>query len=139
VSLSGTDFGPGDGVARGHADSGGAYREPEVRPLAEIIEELNERFGLGLGTSDEILVYQQVLGLVEDPGMQQVGLMNDEARFGQPVRKVKAHPGVRQKPHTLRVMRNPAHGFPVMRRMYDNRPKFSRKLFLSRRLFAPIR
>jgi type I restriction enzyme, R subunit len=83
VSLSGADSGPGDGVVRGHADSGGAYREPEVRPLAEIIEELNERFGLGLGTSDEILVYQQVLGLVEDPGMQQVGLMNDEARFGQ--------------------------------------------------------
>jgi len=27
--------------------------------LSEVIAELNDRFGLGLGTSDEILVYQQ--------------------------------------------------------------------------------
>ena len=59
------------------------YREPEVTHLAEVIRELNERFGLGLGTGDEILVYQQVVGLVEDTAMQQVALMNDEARFGQ--------------------------------------------------------
>ena len=58
-------------------------REPEVKHLAEVIRELNERFGLDLGTGDEILVYQQVVGLVSDTEMQQVGLMNDEARFGQ--------------------------------------------------------
>ncbi|MGH3838310.1 MAG: hypothetical protein ACRDSF_21835, partial [Pseudonocardiaceae bacterium] len=34
-------------------------------------------------TADEILVYQQVVGLVEDTSMQQIALMNDEARFGQ--------------------------------------------------------
>ena len=79
VSLSGA----GDGVVRGHAADGGGYREPEIRPLAEVIEELNERFGLDLGSSDEILVYQQVVGLVEDTGMQKIALMNDEARFGQ--------------------------------------------------------
>jgi type I restriction enzyme, R subunit len=79
VSLSGA----GDGVVRGHAADGGGYREPEIRPLAEVIEELNERFGLDLGSSDEILVYQQVIGLVEDTGMQKIALMNDEARFGQ--------------------------------------------------------
>jgi type I restriction enzyme, R subunit len=73
----------GDRVVRGHAADGGGYREPEVRPLSEIIEELNERFGLGLGTSDRILVLQQVAGLVEDTSMQQIALMNDEARFGQ--------------------------------------------------------
>lgn len=28
-------------------------------------------------------MYQQVVGLVSDTEMQQVGLMNDEARFGQ--------------------------------------------------------
>jgi type I restriction enzyme R subunit len=55
----------------------------ELRPLSEIIEELNERFGLDLGTSDRILVLQQVASLVEDTSMQQVALMNDEARFGQ--------------------------------------------------------
>ena len=72
-----------DGVVRGHAADGGRDREPELKHLAEVIRELNERFGLDLGTGDEILVYQQVVGLVEDTEMQQVGLMNDEARFGQ--------------------------------------------------------
>jgi type I restriction enzyme R subunit len=79
VSLAPT----GDGVVRGHAADGGGYREPEYVPLAEVITDLNERFGLGLDTRDEILVFQQVVGLVEDTSMQQVGLMNDEARFAQ--------------------------------------------------------
>jgi type I restriction enzyme R subunit len=79
VSLSAA----GDRDVRGHASDGGGVREPEMVPLAEVIGELNDRFGLGLGTSDEILVYQQVIGLVEDTSMQQIALMNDEARFGQ--------------------------------------------------------
>ncbi|RDI65909.1 type I restriction endonuclease subunit R [Nocardia pseudobrasiliensis] len=73
----------GDRDVRGHAADGGGYKEPDVIPLSEIIDELNQRFGLDLGTSDEILVNQQVAGLVEDVGMQQIGLMNDEARFAQ--------------------------------------------------------
>ncbi|MDQ2873296.1 MAG: DEAD/DEAH box helicase family protein [Actinomycetota bacterium] len=79
VSLSAV----GDRDVRGHAADGGGRREPEVQPLSEVIAELNDRFGLDLGTSDQILVYQQVVGLVEDTGMQQIALMNDEARFGQ--------------------------------------------------------
>jgi type I restriction enzyme R subunit len=79
VSLSAA----GDRDVRGHAADGGGYREPDMKPLSEVIEELNDRFGLGLGTTDEILVYQQVVGLVEDTNMQQIALMNDEARFGQ--------------------------------------------------------
>ena len=54
-----------------------------MAPLSEVIAELNDRFGLGLGTSDEILVYQQIAGLVKDTSMQQIALMNDEERFGQ--------------------------------------------------------
>jgi type I restriction enzyme, R subunit len=81
VSLAGSDG--GDGVVRGHSAEAGGYSEPELRPLSEIIEELNDRFGLGLGTSDRILVMQQVASLVEDTNMQQVALSNDEARFGQ--------------------------------------------------------
>ncbi|MBV9855565.1 MAG: DEAD/DEAH box helicase family protein [Streptosporangiaceae bacterium] len=80
VSLSSSGE---DGVVRGHSADGSGLREPEVKHLAEVIRELNERFGLDLGTGDEILVYQQVVGLVSDTEMQQVGLMNDEARFGQ--------------------------------------------------------
>jgi type I restriction enzyme, R subunit len=81
VSLSAADS--GDGVVRGHGDGGGAAVAPDMKPLAEVIRELNERFGTDLGTTDEILMYQQVVTLVTDTDMQQVGLMNDEARFGQ--------------------------------------------------------
>lgn len=73
----------GDRDVRGHAADGGGRREPELVPLSEVIAELNDRFGLGLDTSDEILVYQQVVGLVQDTSMRQIALMNDEARFGQ--------------------------------------------------------
>jgi type I restriction enzyme, R subunit len=73
----------GDQAVRGHAADGGGFEEPEIVPLSEVIEELNERFGLDLGTGDQILVYQQVAGLIEDTTMQQVALINDEARFGQ--------------------------------------------------------
>ncbi len=79
VSLSPS----GDQVVRGHAADGGGYVEPEVVRLADVINDLNERFGLNLGTSDQILLFQQVASLVEDSRMQQVALMNDEARFGQ--------------------------------------------------------
>jgi type I restriction enzyme R subunit len=72
-------------VVRGYATGGGAAHDPEYRPLAEVIRELNERFGLDLGSGDEIMVLQQVVGIVEDQHLQQVGLMNDEARFGQVV------------------------------------------------------
>lgn len=73
----------GDRDVRGHAADGGGFEEPELVKLSTIIDELNDRFGLGLGTSDQVLFYQQVLGLVEDTQMQQIALMNDEARFGQ--------------------------------------------------------
>jgi type I restriction enzyme R subunit len=79
VSLSAS----GDQVVRGHAADGGGYVEPELARLADVINNLNDRFGLDLGTSDQILLFQQVAGLVEDTQMQQVALMNDEARFGQ--------------------------------------------------------
>jgi type I restriction enzyme R subunit len=79
VSLSAV----GDRDVRGHAADGDRHREPEMKPLSEVIDELNERFGLDLGSTDQILVYQQVVGLVEDTAMQQIALMNDEARFGQ--------------------------------------------------------
>ncbi|APU20059.1 type I restriction endonuclease subunit R [Actinoalloteichus sp. GBA129-24] len=79
VSLSAV----GDRDVRGHAADGGGYREPDLKPLSEVIDELNNRFGLDLGTADQILVHQQVVGLVEDTGMQQIALMNDESRFGQ--------------------------------------------------------
>lgn len=73
----------GDRDVRGHAADGGGRREPEMVPLAEVIAELNDRFGLDLGTSDQILLFQQVAGLVEDTSVAQVALMNGEDRFAQ--------------------------------------------------------
>ncbi|GLH99797.1 type I restriction endonuclease subunit R [Phytohabitans aurantiacus] len=67
----------------GFSPDGGAAREVEEQPLSEVIEELNQRFGYDLSTSDQILLVQQIISLAEDENMQQVALNNDIARFGQ--------------------------------------------------------
>jgi hypothetical protein len=77
------DGGPTAIVGTPSIAADGGYREPELKPLSEVIDELNDRFGLDLGSSDQILVFQQVVGLVEDTSMQQIALMNDEARLGR--------------------------------------------------------
>jgi type I restriction enzyme, R subunit len=67
----------------GFSPDGGAAREIEEKPLSEVIEELNERFGLDLSTSDQILMVQQIVSLAEDEKLQAVALNNDLERFGQ--------------------------------------------------------
>ncbi|MFC7483904.1 hypothetical protein ACFQX7_33135 [Luedemannella flava] len=73
----------GEQAIRGFDAAGGAAQEVEEKPLSEIIDELNDRFGLDLGTSDRILFVQQIISLVEDPKMQAVALQNDLDKFGQ--------------------------------------------------------
>ncbi len=63
-------------------DSGGA-RQIEEKPLSEVIEELNERFGFDLSSSDQILLVQQIISLAEDEKLQAVALNNDIDKFGQ--------------------------------------------------------
>ncbi|MET8280286.1 DEAD/DEAH box helicase family protein [Micromonospora sp. NPDC005174] len=67
----------------GFSPDGGASRQVEEKPLSEVIEELNERFGYDLSSSDQILLVQQIISLAEDEKMQQVALNNDIERFGQ--------------------------------------------------------
>ncbi|WP_200210386.1 type I restriction endonuclease subunit R [Micromonospora coerulea] len=67
----------------GFSPDGGAARQVEEKPLSEVIEELNERFGYDLSSSDQILLAQQIISLAEDEKMQQVALNNDIERFGQ--------------------------------------------------------
>jgi type I restriction enzyme R subunit len=67
----------------GFAPDGGAAREVEEKPLSEVIEELNERFGFDLSSSDQILLVQQIIGLAEDEKLQAVALNNDIEKFGQ--------------------------------------------------------
>jgi type I restriction enzyme R subunit len=67
----------------GFSPDGGAAREIEEVPLSEVIEELNERFGTDLSTSDQILIAQQIISLAEDEDMQAVAQNNGIDKFGQ--------------------------------------------------------
>src|SRR5262249_41109868 len=67
----------------GFSPAGGVAREIEEKPLSEVIEELNERFGFALGPSDQILLVQQIISLAEDEKLQAVALNNDIDKFGQ--------------------------------------------------------
>src|SRR5690606_34718998 len=64
----------------GFSPDSGPPREVEEKPLSEVIEELNERFGYDLTTSDQILIAQQIISLAEDEKMQQVALNTDIER-----------------------------------------------------------
>ena len=65
------------------ADADGAAAEPEEVPLAEVISDLNNRYGLDLGTADQVWAVQQVVAIAEDPAVAQAGLVNDIDKFGQ--------------------------------------------------------
>ena len=65
------------------ADAGGAAAEPEEVPLAQVIADLNNRYGLDLGTADQVWAVQQVVAIAEDPVVAQAGLVNDIDKFGQ--------------------------------------------------------
>jgi type I restriction enzyme R subunit len=67
----------------GFSPDRGVAREIEEKPLSEVIEELNERFGLDLSSSDQILMVQQIISLAEDEKLQAVALNNDIDKFGQ--------------------------------------------------------
>lgn len=67
----------------GFSPDGGAAREIEEKPLSEVIDELNERFGIDLSTSDQILLAQQIISLAEDEKLRAVALNNDIDKFGQ--------------------------------------------------------
>jgi type I restriction enzyme, R subunit len=64
-------------------DAGAAGREVEEVPLAQVIADLNDRYGLDLGTADQVWAVQQVTAIAEDPVVAQAGLVNDIDKFGQ--------------------------------------------------------
>ncbi|GAA2494121.1 type I restriction endonuclease subunit R [Winogradskya humida] len=73
----------GEQLIAGFAAVAGPPREIEEVPLSEVIQDLNERFGYDLSTSDQILIAQQIITLAEDEKMQQVALHNDIDKFAQ--------------------------------------------------------
>jgi type I restriction enzyme R subunit len=59
-----------------------AYDAEEV-PLTQVIEELNDQYGLDLGTADQVLWGQMIVAAAEDLTVAQAGLANDLEKFGQ--------------------------------------------------------
>ena len=64
-------------------DAGRAARDAEEVPLAQVIAEVNEQYGLDLGTADQVLYGQMIVAAAEDPVVAQAGLANDLDKFGQ--------------------------------------------------------
>lgn len=74
-------------VIDGFIGGGGAFTDPDERPLSEIIAEVNAQYGANLSTTDQVMLGQLVVAVAEDPQLQQIGLMNDEETFGREVDK----------------------------------------------------
>lgn len=73
----------GDQLLPGFAPDAGSAQQIEDQPLSEVIAELNERFGLDLGTSDQLMLVQQIVSLAEDPQIRDLALMSDEDKYNQ--------------------------------------------------------
>ncbi|MDI3417947.1 type I restriction endonuclease subunit R [Streptomyces luteolus] len=63
----------------------GAGPEADEKSLAEVIESVNDEYGIGLSTTDQILLGQLVVAVSEDPELQRIGLHNDEETFRREV------------------------------------------------------
>ncbi len=72
----------GDQVLPGFRGGGRAAEVEEV-PLAQVIADLNQAYGLDLGTADQVWVGQQIVASAEDATVAQAGLVNDFDKFGQ--------------------------------------------------------
>lgn len=55
--------------------------------LAEVIESVNDEYGIGLSTTDQILLGQLVVAVAEDPDLKAIGLHNDEETFRREVER----------------------------------------------------
>ncbi|HEX5199442.1 MAG TPA: DEAD/DEAH box helicase family protein [Actinoplanes sp.] len=60
----------------------GPQNDPDKVALSELIDELNDRFGMGLGEADKVWFEQQVVALAEDGAVEAAALVNDESNFG---------------------------------------------------------
>ncbi|MFF6905968.1 type I restriction endonuclease subunit R [Streptomyces sp. NPDC012389] len=63
----------------------GAGAEVQEKSLAEVIESVNDEYGIGLSTTDQIFVGQLVVAVAEDPELKRIGLHNDQETFGREV------------------------------------------------------
>ncbi|SFC82589.1 type I restriction endonuclease subunit R [Streptomyces aidingensis] len=54
----------------GFDSSAGTYKEPSKALLSEIIEDFNERHGLGLSEADRLMYEERIVAAAEDPGLE---------------------------------------------------------------------
>jgi type I restriction enzyme R subunit len=68
-------------------EAGGAVAEAEEMSLAEVIQSVNEEYGTGLSTTDQILLGQLVVAVSEDPELRAIALHQDQEVFGGELEK----------------------------------------------------
>ncbi|WP_405487938.1 type I restriction endonuclease subunit R [Streptomyces sp. NBC_00096] len=65
----------------------GTPTEVPEQSLAEVIESVNDEYGIGLSTTDQILLGQLVVAVAEDPELKAIGMHNDEETFRREVER----------------------------------------------------
>ncbi|MFE2105882.1 type I restriction endonuclease subunit R [Kitasatospora sp. NPDC059463] len=68
-------------------EAGGVVAEAEEMSLAEVIQSVNEEYGTGLSTTDQILLGQLVVAVSEDPELRAIALHQDQDVFGGELEK----------------------------------------------------
>jgi type I restriction enzyme R subunit len=63
----------------------GAGKDPRTAMLSELIEEFNDRYGLGLSEADKLMYEERVVAASEDPDLEQAGIASrNEGDFEMP-------------------------------------------------------
>lgn len=65
----------------------GGAAEVEEMSLAEVIQSVNDEYGTGLSTTDQILLGQLVVAVTEDPDLRAIALHQDQDVFGGELEK----------------------------------------------------
>ncbi|MGW5027042.1 type I restriction endonuclease subunit R [Streptomyces albidoflavus] len=68
-------------------EAAGAVAEAEEMSLAEVIQSVNDEYGTGLSTTDQILLGQLVVAVSEDPELRAIALHQDQDVFGGELEK----------------------------------------------------
>ncbi|MFD9162561.1 type I restriction endonuclease subunit R [Streptomyces sp. NPDC059558] len=70
------------------SDSVGMYRDPAKALLSEIIEDFNERYGLGLSEADRVMYEERIVAAAEDQDLQEAAVAaRNEGDFEHPFNK----------------------------------------------------
>ncbi len=127
--TSGTD---GPGVALPGGGTGKAYESPTEK-LSQLIEQLNQRYGMNLGEADLVWFRQQKQAIKSDEQMRVVALNNDRDQYGvvvaQEGREHDRRPSRGQRPAVQRVLREAGlsrRADPVPRRVLRRDSRRSR-------------